>query len=214
MNKLPTLTICAVIGLLAAQTAMAQRANQREVLYRCKDARGQTHYGDSLPEGCAGRDTEVLNARGDVLRVIESESSRKATAERQAREQQEQLKRDQQQQRDRVLLSTYLSVQDIERLRDQRLELLTAQVKVAEQNVTTLNERSRRLENQLNRYRPYSSRADAPPVPEQLAAEMINIVNNLQVHQQALQKNQEEQAQLRDSFEADIQRFKALKGLN
>lgn len=213
MNKLPTLALYAVIGLLAAQAAMAQRTNQHEVLYRCKDASGQTHYGDSLPQGCADRDTQVLNARGDVLRVIESESSRKVSAERQAREQQEQLKRDQQRQRDRVLLSTYLSVQDIERLRDQRLELLTAQVKVTEQNITTLNERSRRLESQLNRYRPYSSRADAPPVPEQLAAEMINIVNNLQVHQQALQQNQDEQAQLRDSFEADIQRFRELKGL-
>lgn len=213
MRTLHTLTICVTLGVLVASTAAAQRSSQREALYRCKDARGQTHYGDALPEGCAGRDTEVLNERGDVLRVIESESSRRVRAEREALEQVEQRRRDQQRQHDRVLLTTYLSVQDIERLRDQRLELLTAQTGLTEQNIATLHERSRRLETQLTRYRPYSTEADAPPVPEHLAAEMVNIVNNLQVHEQALLKNQQEQTALRERFAADIQRFKTLKGL-
>jgi len=213
MRTLRTVTLCTAISLLATHVMAAQRSGQRETLYRCKDASGQTHYGDSLPPGCAGRDTEVLSEHGTVMRVIESESSRQVRAKREAAESAERRLRDQQRQNDQVLLATYLSVQDIERLRDQRLELLTAQALVTEQNIATVHQRSRRLETQVSRYRPYSTRTDAPPVPEHLAQEMISLANNLQVHEQALLKNQQEQAQLRASFAADIERFKELKGL-
>lgn len=213
LHGLRFLTLHAVLCLLTIDALAAQRTSPRETLYRCKDASGQTHYGDSLPEGCAGRDTEVLSENGTVLRVIESESSRQARARREAQEDNQRRQREQQRQNDQVLLATYLSVQDIERLRDQRLELLTAQARLTEQNIATAHQRSRRLETQVSRYRPYNDRSDAPPVPDHLAEEMVNLVNNLQVYQQALRKNQQEQAQLRARFDADIQRFKELKGL-
>ena len=46
-----------------------------------------------------------------------------------------------------------------------------------------------------------------------ISAEIVNTVNGLRVYQQSLDSNTKEQAQLRESFAADIKRFKELKGI-
>lgn len=216
MRWIGTLTIFAVALVPAAVTA-AQRASKtdthREAFFRCQDSRGQTHYGDSAPPACAGLDTEVLNERGMVLRVIEGSQTKAARVQREVGEAKAQKERDQRALRDRTLIETYLTVEDIERLRDQRLELLEAQYRVTEQNISNLRERQTRLETQTARFKPYSDKENAPPLPDHLAEEIVNTVNSLRVYQQSLAKNREEQAQLKRSFESDIRRFKELKGI-
>lgn len=191
----------------------AQRDNARESYFRCKDARGQTLYGDSMPFGCHGQDTEVLNAQGMVLRVIEGDQSRAARLSREASESKERKVRQEREQRDRMLLETYLSVEDIERLRDQRLDMLVAQHRATEQTIANMRERQSRLESQVARFKPYSQRPGAPPLPDHLAEEMVNTVNNLRVYEESLAKNRAEQDEVKSSFSADIKRFKELKGI-
>lgn len=198
--------------LFAAAAAVAQ-GSAREAFYRCKDKSGQTHYGDSLPPACSGLDTEVLDTRGMVVRVIEGEATKAERLEREAAEALARKEREQREQHDRMLIDTYLSVTDIERLRDQRIEQLQAQYRVTEQNIANMRERQSRIENQIARFKPYSDKANAPPLPDHLAEEMVNTVNSLRTYHEMLENNQREQAELRKSFEADIRRFKELKGL-
>jgi hypothetical protein len=209
-----TLTI-AVLAACAASAALgAQRGgSSREAFFRCQDGSGQTHYGDSVPPACAGYDTEVLSANGMVLRVIEGEQTKTARIAREAVEAKSRQERDARNLRDRTLIDTYLTVEDIERLRDQRLELLVAQYRLTEQNIASLRERQGRLESQIARFRPYSDKPNAPPLPDHLAEEMVNTVNSLRVYQESLANNQKEQRELKTSFDADIRRFKELKGL-
>jgi hypothetical protein len=185
----------------------------REAFYRCKDQKGQVHYADSLPVACEGVDTEVLNANGIVLRVIEAEPTRAARMQREAADAKVAKEHEARRVRDRTLTETYLTVEDIERLRDQRLELLTAQYRVTEQNMANLRSRQTRLENQVARFKPYSDKENAPPLPDHLAAEMVNMVNSMRVYEQSLAKNSQEQADVKATFEADIKRFKELKGI-
>jgi hypothetical protein len=65
----------------------------------------------------------------------------------------------------------------------------------------------------VQRFRPYNDSPTAPPVPDHLAEEMVNTVNGLQVYQEELAKNTAERNELRAEFEADITRFKELKGI-
>jgi hypothetical protein len=183
------------------------------VFYRCKDPTGQTRYGDSMPPECVGLDTEVLNQRGMTVRVIEGEASRAAREKRETAEHQQQQEREEREQRDRMLIDTYQSVSDIERLRDERLDILTSQYKVTEINITNLRERQSRLQTQIARFKPYSDKADAPALPDHLAEEMVNTVNSLRTYQDMLTKNREEQSDIKSSFQAQISRFKELKGL-
>jgi hypothetical protein len=204
-------TIVLVVTVHAATAA--EQSRSREAFFRCKDRSGQTRYGDSVPPECEGLDTEVLNDRGIVLRIIEGEKTRASRMEREAVEAKARKEREQRELRDHTLIETYLTVEDIERLRDQRLELLVAQHRVTEQNLASLRERQARLEQQISRFRPYSDKPNAPPLPENLAAEIVNTVRGLRVYQESLDANTKEQAHLSESFAADIKRFKELKGI-
>jgi Domain of unknown function (DUF4124) len=219
MRGIRIITIFAAT-LASASTFAAQHTQKKstpkasgEAYYRCKDANGQPLYGDRMPPGCQGMDTEVLNAQGMVLRVIEGDQTRAARITREVTENKERQSREQRQQRDRMLLETYLSVEDIERLRDQRLELLAAQYRATEQTIVNMRERQGRLETQVARFKPYSNSPKAPPLPDHLAEEMVNTVNSLRVYQESLVKNRDEQADVKSAFSADIKRFKELKGI-
>lgn len=217
MRGIRTITIFA--AALASTCSLAAQNNKRsptasgEAYYRCKSAKGESLYGDRVPPGCQGMDTEVLNTQGMVLRIIEGDQTRAARMTREATEAKERQSKEEREQRDRMLLETYLSVEDIERLRDQRLELLAAQYRATEQTIVNMRERQSRLESQVARFKPYSNKPKAPPLPDHLAEEMVNTVNSLRVYQESLTKNRDEQAQVKATFSTDIKRFKELKGL-
>ena len=206
-------TIVVLASLYSDLTAAQNRSSTREAFFRCKDRNGQVQYGDSMPSACEGLDTEVLNDRGMTLRVIEGEATRQKRLQRETEEAKIRKEKDVRALRDRTLIETYLTVEDIERLRDQRLEQLSAQYRVTEQNIANLYERQTRLEAQIARFKPYSDNPSAPALPDHLAAEMVNTVNGLRVYQESLAANRREQADLTASFEADIKRFKELKGI-
>lgn len=199
--------------LLLSTAAAAAQGSARDAFYRCKDKNGQTHYGDSMPQACTGLDTEVLDERGMTLRVIEGDASRAERIKREAAEAQARKERERREQHDRMLIDTYSSVADIERLRDQRIEQLKAQYRVTEQNIGNMRERQVRIENQIARFKPYNTDPNAPPLPDHLAEEMVNTVNSLRTYHEMLANNRGEQAEINQSFDADIKRFKELKGL-
>ncbi len=206
-----------LLALLVSSAALPQSrpagGGTREAFFRCTDANGQTQVGDRQPAVCVGRDTQVLNDRGTVLRMIEGDQSRAARQQREVQEGGARRLREEQAQRDRMLIDTYLSVEDIERLRNQRLELLEAQLNVTQQNISTMKERQSRLQQQVARFRPYSDSPSAPPLPDHMAEDMVNTVNSLQTYQATIVSKQAEQEQLKAAFARDIARFKQLKGI-
>jgi len=217
MRGIRTLTIIvatlASVAAYSAQKPTKRAAERDEAYYRCKDGNGQQLFSDSMPPGCVGRDTEVLNTHGMVMRVIEGDQSKATRLSREATEGKERKLKEQRDLRDRMLLETYLSVEDIERLRDQRLEMLVAQNRATEQTIANMRERQGRLENQIARYKPYNEKPNALPLPDHLAEEMVNTVNGMKVYQESMVKNLAEQADVTSSFSADIKRFKELKGI-
>jgi hypothetical protein len=206
-------TTIVLVGTAYAAAAADRASSSREAFFRCRDRNGQTHYGDSMPPECAGLDTEVLNDRGMQVRLIEGEATRLKRLEREAGEAKVRKEREERALRDRTLIETYLTVEDIERLRDQRLDMLAAQYHLTEQNITSLHDRQGRLQAQIARFKPYSDNPNAPPLPEQLGAELVNTVNGLRVYEESLATNRKEQALVRETFASDIRRFKELKGL-
>ena len=210
---LAALLVVAVASAPAAAAAKkspkSRTVNQEEV-YRCRDAKGQSYFGQNIPPECMDADVEVLDGSGRVVRVIPGKLALEAVAAQKNAEESQKISA----QRDRTLLATYLSVADIERLRDQRLELLVQQARVTEQYVVNLKERETRLTEDVRRYRPYSDSPRAPVLPDHVAEDIVNTVNGLQVYQQELAKNTAEQQRLRGEFDSDIARFKELKGVN
>ncbi|MGC3981790.1 MAG: hypothetical protein QM808_11050 [Steroidobacteraceae bacterium] len=207
---------CSLIVLMALAPplqAASQGGSAREAFFRCRDAKGQTYFGDSMPSECQNVDTEVLSERGSVIRVIDGASSRAEKAQRKSAEDAALKAQQDAQMRDRMLVEAYLSVQEIERLRDQRVGLVAAQIRVDEQNLVAQNERVQRLMTQLQRYRPYSSKPNAPLLPDHVAEEMVSVINSGTTTKQRIADKQTEQQELEAKFASDIKRFKELKGI-
>jgi len=185
-------------------------------LYRWVDDDGVVHYGDHVPPQYASRTRDLLNTQGvtvgsEIGALTEQERAeiaRLAAIDEEARQDRmEDIRRDQ------VLLDTYLSVSEIERLRDRRLELLAAQIKVTEHYLNNLHKRLGRLQREAADYKPYSDNPDAPDVPEALGLELSRTIASISLYEQTLTRSRVDQDEISAAFSQDIERFRELKGI-
>src|SRR5436190_4778858 len=197
----------------AAQNA-AQKAQVKQ-LYRWTDDKGVVHYGDRIPPEYAKQDRNVLNNQGVKVGFEEGEITpeRRAEIEREKAEaEQERLKREAVQRHDQMLLDTYLTVADIEDLRNRRIELLESQIKVTELYLSNLRKRLVTLQEEASSYKPYSTREGAPQIPANLSVDISRTAHSINLYEQTLSQTRSEEETLRGSFDSDIHRFKELKG--
>jgi len=190
-------------------------SGQDHRLYRWVDDDGVVHYGDRVPPEYADRDRDLLNTQGVRVGAEEGVLTDEERAERARLAAVEQAARDARvanARRDQVLLDTYLSVEEIERLRDRRLELLEAQIKVTEHYLGNLRKRLQRLQREASDYKPYSDNPDAPDVPEALGLELSRTIASISLYEQTLARSRTEQDDLAEAFASDIERFEELKG--
>jgi hypothetical protein len=204
-----------LLGALAAGVADAAQKKKSgksltdQYVYRCKSESGHSFFGQNIPPECMGADVEVIDESGRVVRMIPGTKTLEQIAAQKAAEDAKAAAA----QRDRTLLATYLTVADIERLRDQRIDLLEQQDVVTRQYITQLRAREQRLMQSAQRFHPYSPKSNAPSLPPQIANEIVNTVKGLQVYEQELAKNTLERERVSAEFGADISRFKELKGI-
>jgi len=201
--------ILAVASLGLASAAWA------DTLYRWVDDQGVVHYGDHVPPEYASTDRDLLNTAGVTIGFQEGVVTAEEQAELdrlQAIEDARLEARAASARRDQVLLDTYLSVAEIEDLRDRRLELLGSKVKVTEQYLNNLRKRLLTLQQEASRYRPYSDSESAPNIPENLALDISRTVASISLYEQTLTGTRNEQDVVRAAFGKDIVRFNELKG--
>jgi hypothetical protein len=198
----------AALLLTAAQAAGA--ASGAPKFYKWVDEQGITHYGDRIPPEYASQEQHVINAHGVEVEHLEAQK----TADQVAQEEQRRIDAENSRNRDRNLLNTYVSLQEIERLRDQRLTLLSDQIKVTSQFLEILNGRLRKLRSNTMRYKPYNDDPRAPPLPDDVAEDLVRVGSDIRTQEQNLQQKRTEDATMRAQFESDIARFKELKGIH
>lgn len=112
-------TIKALFHLVAA---LVLASGAQAATYRWVDEQGKVHYGDTLPPQQAGRASVELDKQGRVkkenprtaLSPEERRRQEEATSQAEAAKRQEQVQR----RRDKSLLSTYVSEEEIDLARD------------------------------------------------------------------------------------------------
>ena len=200
--------LCAVT--LLASPGFAAGATNGRTLYKWIDEQGVIHYGDHIPPEYAGQEQHVMNSQGVEINRLEAQKSPEAlAAEEQKRAEAEQSKN-----RDRNLLNTYASVQEIERLRDQRVTLLTDQIKVTSQFLEVLNGKLKKLRVSSMHFKPYNSDPGAPAMPDQIAEDLVRVGNDIRTQEQNLREKRSEETIMSKQFDSDIARFKELKGIH
>jgi len=189
--------------------AGAGAANGRS-LYKWVDQQGVTHYGDHIPPEYASQEQRIINSRGIEINRLEAQKS----DEQMAVEEQKRADTEQSRSRDRNLLNTYASVQEIERLRDQRVTLLSDQIKVTSQFLEVLNGKLTKLRANSLRFKPYSSDPKALAMPDQIAEDLVRVGNDIRTQEENLREKRSEETTMSKKFDSDIERFKELKGIH
>jgi hypothetical protein len=179
-------------------------------LYKWVDEQGVTHYGDHIPPEYANQEQHVINSQGVETERVEA----LRTPEQMASEERRKIDAEQKANRDKNLLNTYVSVAEIERLRDQRLGLLSDQVKVTSQFLEILDGRLKKLRVASTHFKPYSSDPKAPPMSDQFAEDLVRVGNDIHTQEQNLREKRNEEATMSKQFESDIARFRELKGIH
>lgn len=202
-----------LIVFSAALPHSAAAADQEQKLYRWVDEQGVVHFGDSVPAEYADADKQILNEHGITVEVVRGKKTEAELAEERRLAQLE-AERERQRRQDRALLATYLSVDEIVMHRDRRVELFKAQARVTELYLRNLQRRLEKLKEIAARYRPYSEDPNAEMIDPALSADIAETRETIARHEQNLQRFREDEKNIVASFNGDINRFKALKGLN
>ena len=196
--------------VLVATCAAGSSSIPDRKLYKWVDEQGITHYGDQIPPEYATKDRQVINSQGIELDRLEAQKTPEQVAEEDKKKQDALARAN----RDRNLLSTYGSVQEIERLRDQRVNLLSDQIKVTNQFLEILNAKMTKLRAGSMRFKPYDSDPKAPPMTDQMAEDLVHVGNDIRTQQENLREKRSEVATVTQEFDSDIARYKELKGIH
>jgi hypothetical protein len=199
-------SIVLLAGLYVAGRALFAQEHAAPPNYSWVDKNGERHYGDAVPPDYAQSERRVLNNQGVEVQHVEAEKNADQRAEQLKRERSLQDR----QQHDNFLLTTYTSIKDIERLRDERLDQLDGQVKAASAYIETLEARLKTLQARALLFKPYSKKPDARRMPDDLAEQLVRTSNDLRSQRKAMDKRHQDQGDVRSQFEADISRYREL----
>ncbi|MEO8009809.1 MAG: DUF4124 domain-containing protein, partial [Betaproteobacteria bacterium] len=193
-----TVVLPFVIAIALALPAQAQQATPR--MYKCVDATGKVYYSDKLNPDC-GQGSE-LNRQGVAMpkkKVAGPAPHSKADVEVDSKDSQHQERRD------RALIATYTTEEEIDAARDRSLAIPAQATKSVESKLNKINEQLTELRKQAD-----ALTAQKKPVPPRL-------LDDINAHQKDLARIEADLAQRKaqsDSisakFEADKLRFREL----
>jgi hypothetical protein len=204
MTRCRGLLLVAAACALAPLAAWAQRPES--LTYRCVGKDHHTYYGQTPPPQCAGLALELLNRQGLVVRRIDP----KADAEKKAREKaeaeqkrKEEAARKEQQRRDRALLATFTSAEDIERARQRALADNAKALQLIDTRIADIKKHQDALAKELEFYR-----GKKPPV--KLQQDVNYTQTDLERQQAARERRQKEVATINAKYDEDKRRYAEL----
>lgn len=180
--------------------------------YRWVDSKGNVHYGDVMPPRQSGLGHQELDRQGRVVReaprtLLTPEERRRQADEAAARA--EHMRRvEDQQRRDRALLSTYADETEIDLARDRALELEQLTLNGLRARMGSGAAKLSYANDQLARYR--AARAAEPANIAQMRDEALAEMARIGA---AIAQREKTMGELKQRFEADKERFQELMEL-
>jgi Domain of unknown function (DUF4124) len=193
--------------LMATALAVPAHADESKIrMYKCVDGTGKVYYSDKMNPDC-GQASE-LNRQGVVMKKKEKEVPKAAgkpakvedpvDAEKGLREQQR---------RDRALMATYTSEEEIDAARDRSLAIPAQGIKAAEAKLEKVNGKLTELKKQAD-----ALAAQKKPLPAPLLEDVAVNQKDIGTLEADLTQRKAQSDSIRAKFEADKLRFRELHG--
>ena len=193
-SRLSRVTLISALALFVSVSAA-----QAEVYRYVKD--GQVFYGDRMPESSHQSGHSVLNKQGVVFKeVLSRDEQRQKTLALEKQEQQDY--------RDRALLETFGSEDDLVLARNRRLALLDIQIAQIDSQAESLSERAVDIKERIKVHGLDSDSNDAPVnLYSELSQARIKLNSTLAV----LNDKMIERNNMATQFVSDMKRYRELK---
>ncbi len=172
---------------------------------------GVRECGDTVPPEFAQKGHQEISTQGIVVEKTERAKTREELAEAArlaAIAAEKQKQEDEQAKQDRILLDTFTSVADIEAVRDSKLAVIGS-------SISLTNKRNEKTQQDLDkRIRAAAAAERAGNAPNEALLKDIELLRaRIKKNEAFIAGKHEEQNAVRAAAEADIERFKQLKGL-
>lgn len=183
-----------------------------QAIIKCQDADGNWHMGDTLPPECAQGGYQELNERGLIVdetqRALTEEEITEQKRQEEIQAEQERMQ-EERERRDRILLDTFSSVEDIELARDGKLAAIETTIGLTEK-------RNEKLQAELDKQvekAAVEERAGNEP-SEELVNDIEALRRQINNNNEYISEKRNEQERVKADYEQSVARFKELKGIN
>lgn len=199
-------------GLVPALVALTLApADVSAQSYRCVGKDGKKYYGSSIPPQCMGQAIEQLNAQGTVIRRIAAQESPEERARRELQAKQDaeaQSANRERVSRNRALLATYRSEEEIEIARERALSENRSSTKLAEERAVSLRSENDGYRRKLSAYK-----AGTTP-PAMLVESARNAEIDLKAQEDLLAAKKREFETINAKYENDMRRYRELRAMD
>jgi len=192
-NKLVSASVLFGLGVISAPV-MAEK------VYKIDDS-GLTTYQDRAPSSSQDDGHAILNNQGVVLKKVLSREERRE-ARRVARD--KELARI----RDRALLATFTTEEDLTRTRDDRIGMIDGLIGRLDDRIRILSDRLAVVDKRIQIQEKASGESNAH---ETLYAEQHRIQRNIENAWSLIDSKAAERAEVAEKFEQDLIRYRELK---
>ena len=201
-------TLCIAIAAFATTGAGAA--------YRCVDAKGITHIGDTPPPGCSSVMMYEVSPSGKVLRSIEPTLTPEQVKARQA-EVEKRKESDkaaaEQKRKDLALLSTFSTEKEFDVARDRNIDPIKGRIASVQDRIKAVETRQKKIEEEMEFYKAGKSKAGKT---REVPANLTDDLKRTQAEKSALVGTilgyEKEIEQVRTKFDTDKKRWMDLKG--
>ena len=196
----------ALVRALAATFALgtaclvADGVRAAEPVYKYED-RGQTIYQDRAPSSAQDNGHSILNQQGVVLEEVLSRQERRAERKR---ERVRELSRI----RDRALLATFTTEEDLVRTRDDRIGMIDGLISRLDDRIRILSERLAVVDKRVQMQEKSMGAGEAQ---DTLYGEQRSIQRNIENAWSLIDSKASERSELSEKFDDDLIRYRELK---
>lgn len=202
-----------------AKEAAKEKARMNELRaqarsYRCVTKAGRKYYGSTVPTQCTGEPVEALSAQGTVLFRMEppptaaeraaKQAEEKRTAEAELAKREVERQAEVQARRDRALLDTYSSEDDIERVRQRALASNHEAAAQVETRIAQIKQKQEQYAKEATKYK------DVNEVPEKFQQDVKATAYDLSLQEQLLASRRREAAEINARYDEEKRKYHLL----
>jgi len=183
-----------------------------ERTFRWVDENGQVHFGDRVPPQYSNQERREINEQGRTVKIYEApktpeqkaedqrhaiiEAARKKIAEKRLR-------------RDRTLLATYSSEEDMLLARDGKVTSVETLIQLTHRRIKSMQKRLLKLTDEAAEYE-----RSGKKLPVGLQQQIANIREQITQNENFVKDKNREMEEIRQRFAKDIERFNELTSDN